>query len=154
MASKLGVNLSLAKQNGNVICLDLMTEFKSLVVCENDKHEAIADSLKHIYKCIDEKVGKSSGKSVVLFDDISMLMCLGFDQQVVAQFVHHLNMLIKKNSERLTLVIGSKLLENDTQADWLCKYLQHTADLSLSVSPLPSGFCKDVHGQVSFFITV
>ena len=156
VAAKLGVNLSLAKQNGKVQCVDLMTQFKNMIIIDQDSQNCDMDEniIKGVYETIRDHVSNITGEVVIVIDDISLLMCIGFDPKLIAHFLQYLAILVKENNQKLSLVLGDRCFEHDSQSEWLSKSLHHKSDVVVSVAPLSSGFSKDVHGQVSNHLSI
>lgn len=89
------------------------------------------------------------GNILFIVDHLSSLLTIGYNLNDILIFVYSLRAMTKQGSN-ISLIIcgndGAGLLNENK----LISHCQHISDAVISVSCLPSGYCKDVHGQVSF----
>ena len=115
------------------------------------------DHLKNLYLVIKKSVQnlfQSRCKVLVLFDDLSLLVHLGIPCQSIVHFINYTKNLMTDNESNgngaMAALVHQDAKEEDEEIDSLCKQLNYQGSLILSVEGLPSGHCKDVHGQVCF----
>ena len=110
--------------------------------------------IKEFYKIVKEIIDKftleTDKKVVLIIDNLSVLVDVGVNAKDVMALIHYLNVYVTRNIEG-TFVVGvnNDMGEQDEDADHLKKFVQHTVNLSLEVKGLETGYCKDVHGQVT-----
>lgn len=61
-----------------------------------------------------------------------------------------MNVKSQGNMVMLVRCIGDEEEDGDEGSEWLLKGLSHQCSLALHVQGLPTGYCKDIHGQVPF----
>lgn len=87
----------------------------------------------------------------LVIDNISVLIEFGCPVKDVIILVHYLRSfcLTNLNSSVMVLGVQDDLGEEDEENHQLWKSIQHCSSLSIIVSGLDTGFCKEVHGQIT-----
>ena len=86
----------------------------------------------------------------LIIDDLSILIALGCPVKDVMFFIHYLRSCFMANRDQHVFVVrvSNDLEDEDEDNGKLWKYIQHSSNMSLVVSGLDTGYCRDVHGQV------
>ncbi|XP_067046764.1 elongator complex protein 6-like isoform X2 [Acropora muricata] len=171
VAQKLGVNLSNAVQNGQVIYLDGL-KLISEALDEGNQEKSLDNqqtsnegdnpfvnirnpnfSLQPLYNKIKSFATAEQNPLLLLIDDLSSLISIGVRVQEIIDFTHYCSTLMCFSP---TVVDGClvTLVHNDSDAEdeeslLLWRQLCHEAHVELHVRGLKSGYCKDVHGQLT-----
>ena len=98
-----------------------------------------------------DNLKEDSGKvPCLIIDNLSVLTDLGCPVKDVIFLVHYLSSfcLDSQGSSMMVLGVCNDLRDEDEESSELWKYIQHCSALSLAVSGLDTGYCKEVHGQV------
>lgn len=172
VSQRLGVSLVQAKEKGQLVFLEGLNESLSVLIpqeshedsCAMDFLRDPAAGLRSLYESIqssvnglgDGEVGSVGdwGPPVLLVDDLSVLLSLGVTAGAVLDFSHYCRTTIctklQGNLVMLTRCDGEDAEEegDDDGPVRLLKGLTHQCSLTLHVQGLPTGFCKDIHGQV------
>ncbi|KAI8646604.1 hypothetical protein BD408DRAFT_409942 [Parasitella parasitica] len=157
---KLGINLQAHKQSGKFVFLDGLThlnEFTSGTPYPPAKAPtAPTDTLdykdkqcllKSFYKTISRHVTLSN--TLVILDDISVLLYNGFDIEQVSTFILKLRSLVESvQGTLLTVMHADEEGSEDIEQDNFIKSIIYGSSLVLQVQPLNSGLARDVHGQL------
>lgn len=94
------------------------------------------------------------GPPVLLVDDVSVLLSLGVSAGAVLDFSHYCRATVcsqlQGNIVMLVRCHGEEAEDDgsDEGSEWLLKGLTHQCSLTLHVQGLPTGYCRDIHGQV------
>ncbi|CAF89167.1 unnamed protein product [Tetraodon nigroviridis] len=121
-----------------------------------------AAGLRSLYECVGFRlsggpggdVGETWGPPVVLVDDLSVLLSLGVSAGAVLDFSHYCRATVcsrlRGNVVMLTRCDGGEEEDegDDEGPENLVRGLTHQCSLALRVQGLPTGFCRDIHGQV------
>uniref|UniRef100_A0A3Q3DYI5 Elongator complex protein 6 n=1 Tax=Hippocampus comes TaxID=109280 RepID=A0A3Q3DYI5_HIPCM len=172
VSQRLGVNLSQAKEKGQLVFLEGLQESLSIL----NPHDARTGSeamdflrnpgagLQCLFQFVSSSVDHSRGAEdggrgppVLLVDDLSMLLSLGVGVDAVLDFSHYCRTAIcsqlKGNVVMLLRCDGEDDDDDDVGSDdgseRLLRGLTHQCSLALHVQSLPTGYCRDIHGQVS-----
>ena len=91
-----------------------------------------------------------SQPTVLIVDDLSLLVDIGARPMDIISATHYLHKLMGPTEESLGTVVNFLHIdkEQDEDVDLLHKYLQHHSDLQLQVTGLPTGYSREVHGQL------
>lgn len=167
ISRKLGVNLQTAQSAKQFVFLDgldvlLQTFF--VEDCSSACHKNIGVFRKlreEILSTLSRFMETFNSVPLVIIDDVSVLVSLGFGSDSVGIFV---NTLISEVIDRVikiagpqetggskipSIVILSSYSESDRESVYLWKLLSHISSISVNVTGLETGYCKDVHGQVN-----
>ncbi|KAI7905234.1 uncharacterized protein BX663DRAFT_314931 [Cokeromyces recurvatus] len=163
---KLGINLQTFKQSGKLVFIDGLTHLNEYTTetpypsskaptAPTDTLDFKMNSssndeiLKSFYKKIADYVRKQPNTLLIL-DDISVLLYNGFSLDQVLTFILKLRSLVENSQGTLVTIMhadeeGSE--DNDEQDNFI-KQILYGSHLILQVQPLHSGLARDVHGQI------
>lgn len=160
VAQRLGLDLNAAKESGQLhfidglgCSLELMHDGKG---CNEQQNPLIATRMKdgttkelfcQIKETLSSSVNGDSDTSLLLIDDLSLLVSLGLKPIQVDQLVHYCMATLP--STTLVALTHNDTSVEDEEYTTLATHLRHRADIVLVVEGLSSGYCKDVHGQLS-----
>ena len=160
VAQKLGTNLLSARNNKNLIFIEGLRLISDIVVEGKEKTNPILQLFNGItsplcnlvYDSLKE-IGVSSfqehfGAPVLIIDDLSVLLSVGVPLKYVVSFVKRLQYLVTSYSPQGSLIVSLCIGEGDGDEEDTWVHLSHLGTLSIEVSNLKSGYCKEVHGQV------
>ncbi|XP_074540516.1 elongator complex protein 6 [Halichoeres trimaculatus] len=167
VSQRLGVSLLQAKEKGQLVFLEGLSESLSVLIPQesNTGSKAMdflrdpAAGLKSLYEFIRSSLSSSDeaeewGPPVLLVDDLSVLQSLGVSVGAVLDFSHYCRAtvcsLLKGNVVMLTRCDVEEEEDDgdDEGSERLLKGLTHQCSLTLHVQGLPTGYCRDIHGQV------
>ncbi|KAL9961410.1 hypothetical protein ACROYT_G030343 [Oculina patagonica] len=165
VAQKLGANLSSACESGQVTFLDgLKLVSDSLDDDSREGNDAddtnpfrnLRDqtfTLQSLYNRIKTSLGNETKPCLLLIDDLTALLSIGVQVQDVINFMHYCSALMCYSPTTLDGCLVT-LVHNDSDVDdeeslLLWKQLCYVAHMELHVEGLSSGYCKDVHGQLT-----
>nr|XP_046256030.1 elongator complex protein 6 [Scatophagus argus] len=178
VSQRLGISLTQAKEKGQLVFLEGLKESLSVLIPQesNAGSQAMdflrdpAVGLKSLYEFVRSSMSSSGGRGegvegtdetdewgppVLLVDDLSVLLSLGVSVGAVLDFSHYCRATVcsqlQGNVVMLARCDGEE--EDDDDGDdegpeRLLKGLTHQCSLTLHVQGLPTGFCRDIHGQV------
>ncbi|XP_070768245.1 elongator complex protein 6 [Enoplosus armatus] len=174
VSQRLGVSLTQAKEKGQLVFLEGLKESLSVLNPQetNTGSQAMdflrdpAVGLKSLYGFVQSSVSSSGGREegtevaeewgppVLLVDDLSVLLSLGVSVGAVLDFSHYCRATIcsqlQGNVVMVTRCDGEEEEDDgdDEGSERLLKGLTHQCSLTLHVQGLPTGYCRDIHGQV------
>ncbi|KAK9514339.1 hypothetical protein VZT92_027812 [Zoarces viviparus] len=173
ISQRLGVSLTQAKEKGQLVFLEGLKESLSVLIPEDtdpgsqamDFLRDPAVGLKSLYEFVrssatSSAVGKHEeaeekwGPPVLLVDDLSVLLSLGVSVGAVLDFSHYCRATVcsqlQGNMVMLSRCDGGEEEDDgdDEGSERLLKGLTHQCSLTLHVQGLPTGYCRDIHGQV------
>lgn len=171
VSQRLGVSLTQAKEKGQLVFFEGLKESLSIFIPQegNTDSQAMdflrdpAVGLRSLYDFVLSSVNGPGGSAegteawgppVLLVDDLSVLLSLGVGAGAVLDFSHYCKATIcsQLQGNMVTLVRCSGEEEEDEGdeegSEWLLKGLTHQSSLTLHVQGLPTGYCRDIHGQV------
>lgn len=169
VSQRTGVNLAQAREKGQLIFLEGLKESLKILLHKENKsgssvYNFIRDSnagLKGLYEFVcgsmrDPEViaeGEEWGPPVLLVDDFSVLLSLGVSVDAALDFSHYCRAIIcsELQGSMVMLVRCEEEEEGDNDEESperLMKGLTYQCSLTLQVQGLPTGYCKDIHGQV------
>ncbi|XP_056237279.1 elongator complex protein 6 [Seriola aureovittata] len=170
VSQRLGVSLAQAKEKGQLIFLEGLTESLSVLSQETNSGSQAMDflrdptvGLRRLYEFILSSVSSSGGREegaeewgppVLLVDDVSVLLSLGVSAEAVLDFSHYCRATVcsqlQGNAVMLVRCDGEEVVDDgdDEGSERLLKGLTHQCSLTLHVHGLPTGYCRDIHGQV------
>ncbi|XP_037128881.1 elongator complex protein 6 isoform X1 [Syngnathus acus] len=173
VSQRLGVSLSQAKEKGQLVFLEGLNESLSIL----NPHDArkgseamdflrnpsaglqslvqfVSSSFSHARSAV-EGANDGHGPPVLLVDDVSLLLSLGATVDAVLDFSHYCRAAVcsrlKGNVVMLLRCDGEDDVESDDGSERLLRGLTHQCSLALHVRSLPTGYCRDIHGQVEVF---
>uniref|UniRef100_H3CES4 Elongator complex protein 6 n=1 Tax=Tetraodon nigroviridis TaxID=99883 RepID=H3CES4_TETNG len=170
VSQRLGVSLAQAKDKGQLVFLEGLQESLSVLIPQGPRAASgamdflrdPAAGLRSLYECVGSRlsggpggdVGETWGPPVVLVDDLSVLLSLGVSAGAVLDFSHYCRATVcsrlRGNVVMLTRCDGGEEEDegDDEGPENLVRGLTHQCSLALRVQGLPTGFCRDIHGQV------
>ncbi|XP_061884846.1 elongator complex protein 6 isoform X1 [Entelurus aequoreus] len=165
VSQRLGVSLSQAKDKGQLVFLEGLKE--SLTILSPSPQvqtgsEAMdflrnpAAGLRSLFQFVNSSLspggaGAGWGPPVLLVDDLSVLLSLGVGVKAVLDFSHYCRAAVcsrLKGNVVMLLRCDGEEDEEDGGSERLLKGLTHQSSLALHVQGLPTGYCRDIHGQV------
>ncbi|XP_077432805.1 elongator complex protein 6 [Vanacampus margaritifer] len=168
VSQRLGVSLSQAKEKGQLVFLEGLNESLSIL----SPHDATTGSeamdflrnpgagLRSLFRFISSSVDHSKGAEdggrgppVLLVDDASMLLSLGVSADAVLDFGHYCRVAVCSQLKGNVVMLLRCDGEDDDEgsgddSERLLRGLTHQCSLALRVRSLPTGYCRDIHGQV------
>ncbi|XP_028281763.1 elongator complex protein 6 [Parambassis ranga] len=172
VSQRLGVNLTQAKDKGQLIFLEGLKESLSVLIPQaaDTGSQAMsflrnpAPGLQSLYEFVRDSVTASSssveegteewGPPVLLVDDLSVLLSLGVNAGAVLDFTHYCRAAVCSQLQGNMVMLvrcdgGEEEYDGDVEGpEWLLRCLTHQCSLTLHVHGLPTGYCRDIHGQV------
>ncbi|KAJ3597348.1 hypothetical protein NHX12_000876 [Muraenolepis orangiensis] len=176
VSQRLGVSLTQAKEKGQLLFLEGLNESLDVLLHKTpdtgshalDFLRDPAVGLQGLYDFVRASVSDSGGAGgedsggvgswgppVLLVDDLTILLSLGVSVGSVLDFSHYclvtVGSQLKGNTVMLVRCEGEEDEEEDGDeegSEKLLKGLTHQSSLTLHVQGLPTGFCRDIHGQV------
>ncbi|XP_035528994.1 elongator complex protein 6 [Morone saxatilis] len=174
VSQRLGVSLAQAKEKGQLVFLEGLKESLSVLIPQetNTGSQAMdflrdpAVGLKSLYEFVRSSVSSSSGSDegpdgaeewgppVLLVDDLSVLLSLGVSVGAVLDFSHYCRATVCSQLQGNVVMLArcdgeeEEDDEDDEGSERLLKGLTHQCSLTLHVQGLPTGYCRDIHGQV------
>lgn len=171
ISQRLGVSLAQAKEKGQLVFLEGLKESLSVLIPqESDTSSQAMDflrdpavGLKSLYEFVRSSLTSSGGGGeeaeewgppVLLVDDLSVLLSLGVSVGAVQDFSHYCRATVcsqlQGNVVMLVRCDGEEEEDDgdDEGSERLLKGLTHQCSLTLHVQGLPTGYCRDIHGQV------
>ncbi|XP_056142656.1 elongator complex protein 6 [Lampris incognitus] len=168
VSQRLGVSLAQAKEKGQLIFLEGLKESLGVFLHEESKEESQVFSflgdpavgLRGLYEFVRNSLCSSGdadgvlekwGPPVLLVDDLTVLLSLGMSTDAVLDFSHYCRATVcsKLQGNMVMLVrCEEEEDEDDEGSERLLKGLTHQCSLSFQVQGLPTGYCRDIHGQV------
>ncbi|XP_076593472.1 elongator complex protein 6 [Chaetodon auriga] len=174
VSQRLGVSLAQAKEKGQLVFLEGLKESLSVLIPRdtNTGSQAMdflrdpSVGLKSLYEFVHSSMSSTGGSGeradgaeewgppVLLVDNLSVLLSLGVSVGAVLDFSHYCRAAVcsqlKGNVVMLARCDGEEEEDDgdDEGSERLLKGLTHQCSLTLHVQGLPTGFCRDIHGQV------
>lgn len=163
VGQKLGVSLTAARERGQLVFLEgLKSSVEVLFHSQEGPHplqflrEAGAGNLQSLYTFVQDTLKPAdSGESpwkcpVLLVDNLSVLLSLGVGAVAVLDFMQYCRATVccELKGNVVALVHDTEGAE-DEENNILLNGLSHQSHLILRTQGLATGFCKDVHGQLS-----
>ena len=163
VGNKIGCNITMATKQKQFLFVDGLKILRTLTKYDNDNNETILVDEKgkiNIRALLHSVIGrldtlKIDSKKVpsLIIDNLSVLIDIGCPVKDVIFFVHYLRTFFNKFSDsqdygHLVIGVNNDLGDEDEEKNELWKYIQHSSVLSLLVSGLNTGYCREVHGQV------
>lgn len=157
---KLGVNLPSARDDGQLVFVEGLRSYTNLLFSETpetDSHNPLrflrsSVDLRPLYDFISAALAPSAGEEwkgrALIVDDLSLLTSLGITPVQILDFIHYCRAGVchELQGEVVCLVHRD---EEDEDGEVLLKSLCHQSGLVLQAEGLSTGFCKDVHGQLT-----
>lgn len=169
VSQRLGVSLAQAKEKGQLVFVEGLQESLSVLIPKegssgNDALDFLRDpskGLRSLFQCVRDSClssggvgGEEWGPPVLLVDDLSVLLSLGVSGGAVLDFSHYCRATVCSQLQgNVVMLVHCDEEEeaddgDDEGAERLLKGLIHQSTLSLHVQGLPTGYCRDIHGQM------
>ncbi|NWS18646.1 ELP6 protein, partial [Pachyramphus minor] len=162
VAQKLGVNLTAAKERGQLVFLEGLKSCLDLVFGEEEEEQPGQPSplqflstsdLRALFDFVHVSLSAPDSGAwkgpVLLVDDLSVLLSLGATPVAVLDFIHYCRVCVCSQLKgNVVVLVHSSEDSEDEENELVVKSLCHHSDLILWAEGLATGFCKDVHGQM------
>lgn len=161
---KIGANLDRAKKNGFLHHIDLLARLSSSYLTKTGQSkdkikstgsEGLHCNLEKLFHEIRTQLDSlvknpqheknNPDPALLVIDDLSMLLCWGFNENDVINFIHYIRVLCKQHN--VLLVTLMPVIEDDHYTA-LLKHVEHMSECIIRVKDLPSGHSKDIHGHL------
>ncbi|XDV40596.1 hypothetical protein PO909_009646 [Leuciscus waleckii] len=168
VGQRLGVSLAQAREKGQLVFLEGLKDSIGAILQEESsqgtQHLSYLRSpgagLKGLFRFVETSVsqngarddGESWGPPVLLIDDLSVLLSLGVTVGAILDFTLYCQATVCTELQG-NMVILVRCEEEDVDddeegANLLQRGLVHQCNLALHVEGLPTGYCRDIHGQM------
>ncbi|XP_048860119.1 elongator complex protein 6-like isoform X1 [Brienomyrus brachyistius] len=160
VALRLGVNLVQAREQGQLVFLEGLKDSVSQLLQQGPNSEACPmgflrgsqTDLRSLFRFVQRSVGGAGewSPSILLVDDMSVLLSLGVSVGAILDFSHYCRTTVchQLQGNMVMLVRVGEEEDDEEGPELLLKALTHQCSLALSVQGLPTGYCRDIHGQV------
>ncbi|NWX61624.1 ELP6 protein, partial [Promerops cafer] len=160
VAQKLGVSLAAAKERGQLVFLEGLKSCLDLLFGEQEQpgqpsplQFLSTSDLRALFDFVRVSLTPADRGSwkgpVLLVDDLSVLLSLGAAPVAVLDFIHYCRVSVCCQLEgNVVVLVHSNEDSEDEENELVVSSLCHHSDLILWAEGLPTGFCKDVHGQI------
>ncbi|XP_038611797.1 elongator complex protein 6 isoform X2 [Tachyglossus aculeatus] len=162
VAQKLGVSLAAAKERGQLVFFEgLKSTAGALSGSEEPSHplpfirggsrdlRPLSDFVRRALMPPDDATGSPS-RPALLVDDLSVLLSLGLAPVAVLDFIHSCRVTVCRRLKGNVVVLAHDGGDGeDEENDLLVNALGHQSGLILRAEGLATGFCEDVHGQLT-----
>lgn len=165
---KLGASFIDARENGNLVYIEALKllgeeilkyesetdmsilQSSKLLHFENNNHSGLKKLYHHCKYCVQDLLTKHPDKPLLLvIDDVSVLRLIGYDSLDVIYFMSYLRALMSTYCGCLVVQTLCDTTGEDQDKDPAVQHIHHQSECFIKVEALSSGYCKDVHGQVS-----
>nr|XP_020655923.1 elongator complex protein 6 isoform X1 [Pogona vitticeps] len=164
VAQKLGVSLTAAKERGQLVFLEGLKSSNEVLFAEQQE-PAYANPFQFIsrdgsdLKVLYEFVGKSLSPTsvgetwrcpVLIVDNLGVLLSLGVKLVDILDFIHYCRVTVNSQLKGNVVVMAhSREDSEDEENERLVMSLRHQSHRLLWAEGLATGYCKDVHGQLT-----
>ena len=111
-------------------------------------HDALKGLYFHIKKSLEDIILWKTKPTILILDDISVLLSLGVPVLDIVYFVQYLRQMVCKHNGCLAILCQGNKTGDDEEGKFLCKQLKYHSNLLFQVEGLQTGYCKDVHGEI------
>lgn len=167
ISQRLGVSLTQAREKGQLVFLEGLKESLGVLLQgEASKGTRAVDflrdpssGLRGLYDFVRDNVrgavggGEEWGPPVLLVDDLSVVLSLGVSVGAALDFSHYCRATVCSELQGSMVMLVRCEAEEEEESDdegseRLLRGLIHQCSLTLQVQGLPTGYCRDIHGQV------
>ncbi|XP_041964151.1 elongator complex protein 6 [Alosa sapidissima] len=174
VSQRLGVSLAQAKEKGQLVFLEGLKDCLGVLLPDGPKPDCPTLDffrpqcldLRGLFEFVLSSLSPPGGAGgegdtgsgcasppVLIVDDLSVLLSLGVSVGAVLDFAHYCKANIchelKGSSVMLVRCEEEEEDEGDEEgSEMLQRGLMHQCTLALQVQGLPTGYCRDIHGQV------
>ncbi|XP_013919537.1 PREDICTED: elongator complex protein 6 [Thamnophis sirtalis] len=164
VAQKLGVNLLTAKEEKQLVFFEGLKSANQVLFGGGQESgdpnpfqfvSGDGSDLKQLYHFVRTSLNPSDGGDqwkfpVLIVDDLGVLLSLGVQLADVLNFVHYCRATVNAELKgNLVFMVQSSEDSEDEENEVLVKALRHQANTVLWAEGLASGYCKEVHGQLT-----
>ncbi|XP_015684551.1 elongator complex protein 6 [Protobothrops mucrosquamatus] len=164
VAQKLGVNLLTAKEQNQLIFFEGLKWANQVLFSDGQESEdpnpfqfisGDGSDLKGLYEFVRTAVNPPTGGhrwkfSVLIVDDLGVLLSLGVRLVDLLNFVHYCRVTVNAELKgNLVFMVHSREDSEDEENETLVKALRHHASRLLWAEGLATGPCQEVHGQLT-----
>ena len=135
-------------------CEEYRTPLNILHENVNLTRDSERKNLKNLYEQIKQSIDTAK-KTILLIDDLSIFVSLGYMEADVTIFCHYLRSLLRCSQNGLsiaTLIHCSSTL--DIENDSLVHDAEYHSDATIFVQPLQTGYSRDVSGEVGIIVEI
>jgi len=111
---------------------------------------SVSELLPQVYKNIEECLAKKKGNPCIIFDNVSVLLEDEESVKAVCSLVNSLWELSQSHELKPTVYVTVTRNILNEGGEKLVKIWRKSADCLIDVMPNPSGFSKDISGQIRF----
>ncbi|XP_033021950.1 elongator complex protein 6 [Lacerta agilis] len=168
VAQKLGVSLAAAKERGQLVFLEGLKSSNDILFGEQQQQQEQAgeaspfqflsgdgSNLKALYEFVRRALSPAAGGDswrcpVLLVDNLGILLGLGVRLTDILDFIHYCRVTVNAQLKgNLIVMLHSSSDSEDEENELLVKAVHHQSNRILLAEGLVTGYCKDVHGQLS-----
>ncbi|XP_063055644.1 elongator complex protein 6 [Engraulis encrasicolus] len=178
VSQRLGVSLTQAKEKGQLVFLEGLKDCLGILLPGGTKPECPTLDffspqcldLRGLFEFVLSSLGPGGGAAgqgdcgpdsparppVLIVDDLSVLLSLGVSAGAVLDFAHYCKAHVCHELKGSAVVLVRCEEEEEEEGEeegceMLLKGLTHQSTLALQVQGLPTGYCRDIHGQVDIW---
>ncbi|XP_051576869.1 elongator complex protein 6-like isoform X2 [Myxocyprinus asiaticus] len=167
VSQRLGVSLTQARDKGQLVFLEGLKESLGVILQEDASQgtqplnylRLPGAGLECLFKFVESSMrqswnrddGETRGPPVLLIDDLSVLLSLGVSVKAILDFTLYCQATIcleLKGNMVILVRCEEEDADDDEGSDLLHRGLVHQCSLALHVEGLPTGYCRDIHGQM------
>ncbi|XP_053114725.1 elongator complex protein 6 [Hemicordylus capensis] len=164
VAQKLGVGLAAAKERGQLVFLEGLKSSCDLLMSGQQQPAGPSpfqfisgdgSNLKALYEFVRTALCPAAGDSswkcpVLIVDSLSVLLSLGLRPVDVLDFIHYCRVTVNSQLKgNIVVMVHSSDDSEDAENELLVKSLRYQSTRILWAEGLVTGFCKDIHGQLT-----
>ncbi|XP_077792757.1 elongator complex protein 6 isoform X1 [Podarcis muralis] len=167
VAQKLGVSLAAAKERGQLVFLEGLKTSNDILFGQEQQQELTGEAspfqflsgdgsnLKALYEFVCSALSPVAGGDswkcpVLLVDNLGILLGLGVRLTDILDFIHYCRVTVNAQLKgNLVVMLHSSADSEDEENELLVKAVRHQSNRILWAEGLATGYCKDVHGQLS-----
>lgn len=163
VGQRLGVSLTHARDKGQLVFLEGLKDSIGAILKEDTSEGTQALSylrsphagLEGLFRFVESSLCRSGDDSpaVLIIDDLSVLLSLGVSAGAILDFTLYCRATVCSELQGNIVILVRCEEEDDDDDDeeglnLLQRALVHQCNLALHVEGLPTGYCRDIHGQM------
>ncbi|XP_010865786.1 elongator complex protein 6 isoform X2 [Esox lucius] len=167
VSQRLGVSLNQAREKGQLVFLEGLKESLGVLLQGDTSNGTPAldflrdpsSGLRGLYDFVHGNIRGSEGRAedwgppVLMVDDLSVVLSLGVSVGAVLDFSHYCRATFCSELQGTMVILvrceaEEEEEESDEGSERLQRGLTHQCSLTLQVQGLPTGYCRDIHGEV------
>ncbi|XP_064617824.1 elongator complex protein 6-like isoform X1 [Liolophura sinensis] len=166
LSMKFGLNLNKLRETGDLTFIEGLKLIGESIISSkeesqiSDEHSSpeqwtkslVQDlSLKELFLHIQNLTSQVNKQApVVIIDDICVLLNLGVSHKEIITFIHYLkSQIVFKKLGSVVVYLHGDEDAGDDEEGLIWKTMCHSCSVQLQVTGLPSGYCKEVHGEIT-----